>query len=186
MLLANPPVGPCPNGENDLSSGGGDSTYVATSWVKPIINKHMPVWKEGNMWAGLRQAVVATETRQPHSRLFPEAMIIQWLMKPSGEALSPSVPMETFQMGHYGESRLKRECSHTCCLHHHIHLLSWVLPKGAENKTIPASETNAWRALRYDSRGEVAPQNRSNKTPPTVPHRKCWWLQLKGFTTCLI
>lgn len=147
----------------------------------------MPAWKEGSKWAGLRQAVVVMETNQPHSRLFPDAFTVQQLMKPCGEALSLYL-WKPSKWAHYDESRLKRKWLQTLSLHRHIHLLFWVLPKGAENKTIFASERNAWRASGFDKRGEVAPTHRRNKPPQlsTIGNAcRDKRLRLQGFTTYL-
>ena len=116
------------------------------------------------MRAELRQAMVAMETSQPHSRLSPDVLIIiPWLMKPSRyEALS-LYPRKPSKWSRYDQNRLKRKQSQTCSLRHHIHLLSWVLPKGSENKTILASEINTWRASRYDNRDEVDPKTKMLK-----------------------
>lgn len=68
--------------------------------------------KERSVCAGLRQAMVAMETNRPHSRLFPDALIVLWLMRPSGEALSLYL-WKPSKWAHYDESRSKREWLHT-------------------------------------------------------------------------
>lgn len=132
----------------------------------------MPTWKERSVCAGLRQAAVAMETNQPHSRLFPAALIIRWLMKPSGEALSLCL-WKPSKWAHYDKSGSKRKWLHTFSTHPHIRFLSLLLPKGEENKNTLASERNSWGASRYDNRGEVAPKKGSKENAPAVHHREC-------------
>lgn len=88
------------------------------------------MWKERRVCAGLRQAMVAIETSQLHSRLFPDALIILWLMRPSGEALSLYL-WKPSKWAHYDESTSKRMVAHLP-IHHRIHFLSLLLPRDEE------------------------------------------------------
>lgn len=159
------------------------------SQVEPIINKHMPTWKKRRVSAGLRQAAVAMETSQPYARLFPDALIILWLMKPRGVSLSLYL-WKPSKWAHYDESRSKREWLHTFSIHHHTHFLSLLLPEGEENKTTLVSERSGWRTSRYDNRrydNRSAPKGKQ-ETTPSVHHSKCLAGQMgwrQGSTSCL-
>lgn len=126
--------------ESDLSSGGGDSTYVAT-WAHPgrANNKQSHAYMEREKCVCRVEASRGCHGNQLQT--FPAALIIRWLTKPSGEALSLYL-WKPSKWAHYDKSRSKKWL-HTFSTHHHIHFLSLLLPKGEENETTFASREMA-------------------------------------------